>query len=231
MRRVVDAISCGDGSEYRAVLNELKLGDFCQLLFYWVCFVSYDRVCETVCRPQPVPVPLQDSAAELRAAGESIAAIVKKEEILNAVAKAAVSLDSETLQSAINGTPFASRCEIICRLIWSGGWYGSAVSSAIFGRRFSPELMPLRKRRISRWQPGNWRPASCIGRSRERRSKPERRRLSRDRYPVWSHPLLLASLRLGRRGDVLRVLYSRLPAPTYFVLHLHRRSGICDTDR
>jgi hypothetical protein len=124
LRRVVDAISCGDGSEYRAVLNELKLGDFCQLLFYWVCFVSYDRVCEIVCRPQPVPVPLQDSAAELRAAGESIAAIVKKEEILNAVAKAAVSLDSETLQSAINGTPFASRCEFICHLIcvWRLVW-------------------------------------------------------------------------------------------------------------
>jgi len=124
LRRVVDAISCGDGSEYRAVLNELKLGDFCQLLFYWVCFVSYDRVCEIVCRPQPVPVPLQDPAATLRAAGESIAAIVKKEEILNAVAQAAVSLDSGTLQSAINGTSFASQCEFICHLIcvWRLVW-------------------------------------------------------------------------------------------------------------
>jgi len=31
LRRVVDAISCGDGSEYRAALDELKLVDFCHL--------------------------------------------------------------------------------------------------------------------------------------------------------------------------------------------------------
>src|SRR5580692_5446825 len=32
LRRVVDAISCGDASAYRAALDELKLGDYCQLL-------------------------------------------------------------------------------------------------------------------------------------------------------------------------------------------------------
>jgi hypothetical protein len=32
LRRVVDAISCGDGSDYHAALDELKLGEFCHLL-------------------------------------------------------------------------------------------------------------------------------------------------------------------------------------------------------
>src|SRR5664279_4177976 len=36
LRRVVDAVSCGDGEEYRAAIAELKLNDFCYLLCHWV---------------------------------------------------------------------------------------------------------------------------------------------------------------------------------------------------
>ena len=115
LRRVVDAISCGDGSDYHAALDELKLGEFCHLLCYWVCSIGYDRVCEFVCRPQPVFIA--DPERELRAAGELISRLVKNEKAFDAVAKAAVAFNCETLQSAINQAGFTNGCEIICRLI------------------------------------------------------------------------------------------------------------------
>lgn len=122
LRRVVDAISCGDGTDYRAALDELKLGEFCHLLCYWVCSIGYDRVCEFVCRPQPVFIP--DPERELHAAGDSISRLVKNEKAFDAVAKAAVAFNCETLQSAINQAGFTNGCEIICRLIcvWRCVW-------------------------------------------------------------------------------------------------------------
>lgn len=122
LRRVVDAVACGDGSEYRAALAELKLGEFCHLLCYWVCSIGYERVCEIVCRPQPVV--FQDPANDLRVAGESLASVLKNDKAFDAIAKAAVSLDCQILQSAINQAGFGPRCEFICRLIcvWRCVW-------------------------------------------------------------------------------------------------------------
>src|SRR5215510_6374299 len=36
LRRVVDAVACGNGDEYRAAIAELKLTEFCHLICYWV---------------------------------------------------------------------------------------------------------------------------------------------------------------------------------------------------
>ncbi|MFZ0662898.1 MAG: hypothetical protein WAM66_09420 [Acidobacteriaceae bacterium] len=122
LRRVVDAISCGDGTDYHAALNELKLGDFCQLICHWVCSIGYERVCEAVCRPQPIFLP--DAVSELRAAGEALASFVKNEKAFDAIGKAAVALNCEILRSAINQAAFQSGCEIICRFIciWRHVW-------------------------------------------------------------------------------------------------------------
>lgn len=122
LRRVVDSMSCGDGSEYHAALAELKLSEFCQLLCHWVCSIGYDRVCEIVCRPQPVPV--SDPAIELHAAGRVLAELVKNEKALNTIANATVALDCATLQSAINEAGLTGGCEVICRLIcvWRCVW-------------------------------------------------------------------------------------------------------------
>ncbi len=122
LRRVVDAISCGDGSDYRAALDELKLGEFCHLLCYWICSIGYERVCEFVCRPQPLFTA--DPERELRAAGDSISKLVKNEKAFDGVAKAAVAFNCETLQADINQAGFTSGCEIICRLIcvWRCVW-------------------------------------------------------------------------------------------------------------
>jgi hypothetical protein len=122
LRRVLDAVSCGDGAEYRAVLEELHLVEFCNLLCYWVCSIGYGRVCEVVCRPQPGF--LLDAESELQAAGRFIGRVVENDKAFDAIAKAAQTLNCETLQSAINQAGFASGCEFICRLIcvWRCVW-------------------------------------------------------------------------------------------------------------
>ena len=122
LRRVVDAVSCGDGSEYHAALDELKLGEFCQLICYWVCSVGYDQVCEVVCRPQPVP--LQDPLRQLRNAGESIAAFLKHDKAFDAISKSAVALNCETLQSAVAQAGVVEGCEYLCSFIcvWRSVW-------------------------------------------------------------------------------------------------------------
>ena len=122
LRRVVDAIACGDGSEYRAALAELKLGEFCHLLCYWVCSIGYERVCDIVCRPQTVTV--LDPARELRAAGEVVSHFVKNERAFDAIGKAALAFNCLTLQSAINAAGIADGCEVLCSLIcvWRSVW-------------------------------------------------------------------------------------------------------------
>ena len=122
LRRVVDAISCGDGNDYRAAIEELKLGDFCQLICYWVCSIGYEHVCEAICREEPIFVP--DAASELRAAGQAMAGVVKNEKILDAIAKAATTLNTETLTSVIAQGGFRADCRIICHFIcvWRHVW-------------------------------------------------------------------------------------------------------------
>jgi hypothetical protein len=122
LRRVVDAVACGDGSDYRAALNELKLGEFCHLFCYWVCSVGYLRVCEIICNP--VRATVADPLQELRAAGEQIAKLVENQKALDEISKAAIALNCEILQSTIDRAGFISECEIICRLIcvWRRVW-------------------------------------------------------------------------------------------------------------
>jgi hypothetical protein len=117
LRRVVDAVSCGDANEYRAVLAGLDLNDFCHLLCSWVCSIIYQRVCEVVCTPQPVPIP--DAVNEVRTAAKVMASVIADKEALEVISRAAVALNCETLQSTIEQAGFASGCEIICRLICS----------------------------------------------------------------------------------------------------------------
>jgi hypothetical protein len=122
LRRVVDAVACGDADAYQAAIGELGLGEFCHLICYWVCSVGYARVCEYVCRPQPIFLP--DAANELRSASEAMAKFVKNEKAFDAIGKAAIAYNCETLQTAVNKAGFQSECEILCRFIctWRYVW-------------------------------------------------------------------------------------------------------------
>src|SRR6185437_1807008 len=119
LRRVVDAIACPNADDFQEALAELKLGDFCHLLCHWICSITYRRVCEVVCTPQPVPV--LDPVNEIRDAGRVIATLLAKEQAFETVSAAAARLNCETLRTVIGEAGLAQEpgCEIICRWICS----------------------------------------------------------------------------------------------------------------
>ena len=123
LRRVVDAVSCGDASAYQAAISELKLEPFCHLICQWVCSVGYRRVCEVVCRPGVVQ-PLPDPATELESSGKVLAALVANKKAMKAIGDAAGQSNCVLLQDAINEAGFISDCETICSFfcIWRRVW-------------------------------------------------------------------------------------------------------------
>src|SRR5262249_53259758 len=111
LRRVVDAVDCGDSANYRAALDELKLGHFCRLICHWVCLIRYRRICEIICRPEPIFVP--DPVSDLRAAAEFLATALKNERAFADIAHAAEFLDCERARTAINEAGLIRGCEYI----------------------------------------------------------------------------------------------------------------------
>jgi hypothetical protein len=121
LRRIVDAVACGDPEVFRAVLAELKLEPFCYLICRWVCSALYRRFCEIVC--SPVRVFLPDPVADLREASVAMAQVLKDEKAFAAIAKGIEALDCEVSRRAIGEAGFARFCEIICWVfcVWRCG--------------------------------------------------------------------------------------------------------------
>jgi hypothetical protein len=117
LRRIVDAVACGNGDDYRAAVAELNLNDFCYLLCHWIYSVIYYRVCEVVC--SPARLLLGDPVSEIRAAAKGIAGLLENEKAFDAMSQAAVALNCEPLKSIINQFGLGSQCGFICRLICS----------------------------------------------------------------------------------------------------------------
>jgi hypothetical protein len=122
LRRVVDAVSCGDAHSFHTALAELHLSAFCHLLCRWVCSIIYRRICEIVCGPRPLV--LTDAVSEIRAGAAVLARVVANEKAFAAIGEAATRLDCELLRTTIGQAGFAGDCEIICHLVcnWRCGW-------------------------------------------------------------------------------------------------------------
>ena len=118
LRRLVDAVSCGDALAYRAVLGELKLEAFCYVICRWVCSAIFRRVCEIVCFPGPNV--RADPVADLRAAAGVMERVLKNRRAFDAIAKAAETFDCIGTRQAITEAGFGPDCEIICWLfcVW-----------------------------------------------------------------------------------------------------------------
>ena len=116
LRRVVDAVGCGNAEEYAAALQELKLVEYCRIICYWVCGIGYRRICEVICRQEPLAVA--DPVAEIRATGKAIASLIENEKAFAAISKVALQ-PCEILRDTISKVGFVNGCEIICRLICS----------------------------------------------------------------------------------------------------------------
>jgi hypothetical protein len=112
LRRVVDAVSCGDAEAYRAAIRELNLEIYCHYICRWVCSAIYRRVCEFVC--QPVNFPLPDPVADLRAAAAQMEHVLKNERGAEAVSRAAEALDCIITRQAIGEAGFGPYCEVFC---------------------------------------------------------------------------------------------------------------------
>ena len=115
LRRIVDAVSCGDAENYQAAIAEAKLQQYCHFICRYVCYVLYRRVCEIVCGGRAFPLP--DAALDIRADAEELRGLIANDRSLAAIGKAAEAFDCEILRSAIVRGQLVDHCEIICRLI------------------------------------------------------------------------------------------------------------------
>ena len=124
LRRVADAVACGDAAHYQAALNELQLGEFCSLISYWVCSVSYLEFCHSICDLTPVTV--HDPLLALRLAGEFVTKAAKNEKALDAMGKAVAASDFDNLQSTVATLGFGNDddCRYFCLFIcvWWRVW-------------------------------------------------------------------------------------------------------------
>jgi hypothetical protein len=121
LRNLVDAVDCGAGEAYHALLEERGLGRFCQLFCRWICSIRYERTCEVICGPGLLAP--SDPATDAVAAARDLEKLVSGH-TLERLAAAAVELRCEEAQSALNNAGFQGQCEIICGLIcvWRTTW-------------------------------------------------------------------------------------------------------------
>jgi hypothetical protein len=115
LRRVVDAVSCGDADSYHAAIAEAKLQRFCHLLCRYICSTLYRRICEVVCTRRPVAV--SDAALDIRADAEVLRRVIANERLTGVIIKAAEAFDCDVLRKEVETANFTSNCEIICRLV------------------------------------------------------------------------------------------------------------------
>ena len=122
LRRLVDAVSCGDADAYQALIAEAKLQRFCHLICRYICSAYYRRICEIVC--WRLPVAASDVALDIRADAEVLARALANEKLSAVISKAAIALDCEILRAAVGEAGLIGHCEIICRLIcvWRCVW-------------------------------------------------------------------------------------------------------------
>jgi hypothetical protein len=122
LRRVVDAVSCGDAESYQAAIADVKLQRFCHLICRYVCSIYYRRICEVVCTGLLVPV--SDPVLDIRADAEAFSKVFENKDLSAAIGKAAIALDCGLLLKEIERAGFLQHCERICRVscVWRSVW-------------------------------------------------------------------------------------------------------------
>jgi hypothetical protein len=122
LRRVVDAVSCGDADSYQAAIAEVKLQSFCHLICRYVCSTLYRRICEVVCLGQLVPAG--DAALDIRADAEALSKVFENKDLSGVIGKAAIALDCDLLRKEIETAEFLGPCDVVCRLVcvWRCVW-------------------------------------------------------------------------------------------------------------
>jgi hypothetical protein len=121
LRDLVDAVDCGAGEAYHALLAEHGLDRFCHLICRWICSVRYERICRLVC--SPIYEPPIDAATVAVAEARSLEKLASGD-TLKRLSDAVLVLNCVEAQSSLNNAGFQGECEIICRVIcvWRMSW-------------------------------------------------------------------------------------------------------------
>lgn len=113
VQRLADAVEKADANVFGALVKELQIQPFAQLLCHWACAVRCRLRCQIVCEPRPFP-PKQ-FAGELALAGAAIARLAKDSRLKDVIS-AAIALNCELLTGVLGGF---SDCVLICEWICS----------------------------------------------------------------------------------------------------------------
>jgi hypothetical protein len=120
VERLADAVSDRDPEAFRALVDELQVGQFCHLLCHWVCSVRGELICRVLCSPEPVGrgLGLADALAK---AGQAISRLLDDEKAFAEAAAAVETQDCEGLRAAISSVGVVDgQCELVCR--WICAW-------------------------------------------------------------------------------------------------------------
>ncbi len=110
--RVVEGVRRQDADDFRAVVEQLEIGDVCHYVCSWICSVLFERVCQLVC--SPVAIEVATPAETVRAAAGVIGRLAEDKESLERAAVAAQALDCKGLREIVSATDLQDGCHIVC---------------------------------------------------------------------------------------------------------------------
>ncbi len=118
VERLANAVADRDAEGFRALVTELKVERFCQLLCHWACSVRCRLLCDVVCSPTARPVA--SFVEELAQSGAAIATLAADPRAIADVTKAVLTGNCEVVRGAVGRLGLFDRCEFICE--WLCTW-------------------------------------------------------------------------------------------------------------
>ena len=110
--QVVEGVGRQDADDFRAVVDQLEIGDVCHYVCSWICAVLFERVCQIVC--SPVEIEVATPAETVQAAAGTIARLAEDKASLERAGAAALTLDCKGLREVISDTALQDGCHIVC---------------------------------------------------------------------------------------------------------------------
>lgn len=117
LKQLVTAIEKADRGAWQELIRAHKIDALCHLFCHWVCAVRYRLLCRWLCGPIRSPRP--DLAAELRAAGRALRALLAKREAFDGAVAAATAGDAAKLGGILRGADLFQLCYLICEFFCS----------------------------------------------------------------------------------------------------------------
>ena len=112
--KLVEAVKIDDARTYQAILDELKIREYCILICGWICDWVSVRICEWFCRDtKPVEVKIEN----IQEYAKVTTNLIKDEKMLKGLVEAYKKQDKEMWDSLIQERELIPHCVQICRWI------------------------------------------------------------------------------------------------------------------